>query len=154
MSDNIDWDWVVAKAQGMACEAHAGQTRRDEITPYIKHPAKVVDILTDWRWEYRDERLWCQMAIAWLHDVLEDTEFTAEDIRNADIPETVIRSVETLTKNPGEDYDAFIQRIVDSKDEDARQVKLADIVANLSDNPKPKQMIKYGKALVALNQNL
>lgn len=144
------WKNIAHKAYGMAREAHRGQTRNDKVTPYIVHPESValtlqaIGLDEDWP----EAVIYRRCAIAYLHDVLEDTEFTEEDMRNADMPEEVIEAVRILTKVPGEDYSAFIARVL--QHEDARWVKIADILANLSDRPTVKQMIKYGQALTAL----
>lgn len=150
MTEDEIWEEIADKAIRMAKDAHAGQTRRDGVTPYIRHPEAVSRNVV-WLGEREGWSLatiYRRQAIAALHDVLEDTEFTEEDMRNADMPEEVIEAVKILTKVPGEDYQAFIARVIEHKD--ARWVKIADILANLSDRPTVKQMIKYGQALTAL----
>ncbi|MBO7364144.1 MAG: GTP pyrophosphokinase, partial [Lachnospiraceae bacterium] len=63
-------------AADIAKEAHAGQTDRGG-TPYILHPLHVADRMPDEK----------RAVIAVLHDVLEDTDLTAEDLVRAGIPE-------------------------------------------------------------------
>lgn len=48
--------------------AHAHQFRKDRVTPYINHPARVVQILEE---QNADD---VTISAAWLHDVLEDTD--------------------------------------------------------------------------------
>lgn len=147
----INWTEIHDKAKGMAYEAHQNQYRKDNVTPYIVHPQRVVARLA----KLGAHKVWSEglfnqtLSAAWLHDVLEDTEFTADDLRNADMPAGVISLVETLTHRAGEDYMEYLHRI--KQDGTAVQIKLADILDNLADDPGKKQMIKYGHALVFLN---
>lgn len=65
---------LIKKAKSFAYERHAGQVRKGNEDPFITHLEKVTDIiktLTD------DEEV---IAAAWLHDVVEDTETTLEEI--------------------------------------------------------------------------
>lgn len=155
MKDNINWKKIRAKAAGMALEAHDGQTRRDGLggeKPYIKHVDDVVMNIDrfsrNYGWDAKttDRRA----AISYLHDVVEDTEFTFEDMRNADIPEVVISVVEALTRKDWEDYDTFVKR-VKCHSEDAIWVKTADNLANLADAPTVNQLAKYGRSLALLH---
>jgi len=69
---------VVEKAHEFASMAHGkiNQRRKGSGEPYIEHPAGVVFLLKSWG-VYDEETL----AAAWLHDVVEDTESTLEDVR-------------------------------------------------------------------------
>lgn len=125
----------------IAARAHAGQFRRDGVTPYILHPMKVASFFPSF--SMRDDA-------AWLHDVLEDTYWTSEMLRDVGIAEEVIIAVELLTNRPKTNYEAFIQNIVNSGNPIAIDVKIADLLANLSDQPKKFQLIRYGKALTKL----
>ncbi|MCA9233619.1 MAG: hypothetical protein KDA57_23465, partial [Planctomycetales bacterium] len=84
----------------------------------------------------------------WLHDVLEDTGLTAEDLISRGVPEEVVAVVVTLTKRREERFEQYIERV--SRCERATTVKIADILANLSDNPGRKQIVKFAKALLLL----
>lgn len=64
-----------------------------------------------------------------LHDVLEDTSRTREDLRRAGFPPVVLAVVEILTKGATETYEAFIERC--AANPIARQVKLADLADNM-----------------------
>ena len=72
-------------------------------------------------------------AAGWLHDVLEDTEVTADDLRERGIPEHVIDAVESVTKVPGQDYDELITRACQHPL--GRLVKLVDSAWNIACNP-------------------
>lgn len=135
--------------------AHHGQTRRDG-SEYIVHPREVSRII---------ERLYpgdeLAILVALLHDTFEDApglgtvqdkeelrSFIRGSIGDGFEAEEVIEAVERLTHEKGADYAEYVQGLLDNKL--ALRVKLADMLHNLSDNPKPKQAIKYKGALDAL----
>ena len=60
----------------------------------------------------------------------------------------VIHTVLTLTHFKDEEYSDYINRVKENST--AHNIKIADIRANLSDNPTRKQAIKYAKALLLL----
>lgn len=132
--------WVLI-ARDLAHRAHEGQVRRDGVTPYIRHPEAVVQrVAGDPAAE----------TIAWLHDVLEDTDLTEADLREAGLPEEVVEAVRLLTKSDTAAYDRYLARI--KPHPLACKVKVADMLSNLADNPTKKQILKYAKALIQLLQ--
>jgi (p)ppGpp synthase/HD superfamily hydrolase len=135
---------TVLLASSIARKAHAGQFRRDGITPYVNHPEAVAKSLEG---ENPDV-----IATAWLHDVLEDTEVTISELKNAGIPVRVIEAVALLTRWDGQSYADYLHWV--SQDEIASKVKVADILHNLSDAPTEKQVAKYSKALLILGANV
>ena len=68
-------------------------------------------------------------AVAWAHDVLEDTETTVEDLREEGLTEEVIDGIVAMTRREGENYLDFVRRA--KANPLARQVKLADIIHNM-----------------------
>lgn len=126
-------------AKEIATRAHEGQFRRDGQTPYITHPAKVVERVGD------NEQL---IAVAWLHDVLEDTTTSSDMLLEQGIPREVVRAVELLTKTPGIPYAEYLQGI--AAHPLAAPAKIADMLANLSDNPTRQQIRKYAAGLLVL----
>lgn len=133
---------IEAIAAGLAATAHAGQTRHDGLTPYIVHPMRVAARL---RVAGADA---ATLAAAWLHDVLEDTDMTVANMVSAEVTAPVISAVEALTKHKGEPYTAYIARVKANKI--AREVKQADMLDNLTDNPTKKQIVKYAAGLLML----
>lgn len=127
-------------AKQIATRAHAGQTRRDGKTPYITHPEAVAD-------RFMADVL---VAIAWLHDTLEDTSETPDSLRSQGVPEQVVSSVVAMTKTPGEEYFAYLGRV--RADPLARLVKIQDMLHNLGDQPTYKQIRKYCKGLLYLTE--
>ncbi len=126
-------------ARQIATAAHVGQFRRDGATPYIEHPQAVARRVAG------DDRA---EAVAWLHDVLEDTAETPQSLADKGIPADVIASVEALTKGEDVDYDLYLDGIL--ADPIAKRVKIADMLTNLSDQPTNKQIRKYATGLLKL----
>jgi len=128
------------KALQIAFNAHKGQTRRDSNIPYIIHPIRVSQ-------QFQDEDL---KTIAVLHDVIEDTDITYEYLQE-EFTQDIALSVFTLTKCDDEKYSDYIDAILE--DENATKVKIADIIDNLSDNPKESMIPRYIKSLDILINN-
>ncbi|MFW6075986.1 MAG: HD domain-containing protein [Chloroflexota bacterium] len=84
----------LAEAFQFAAAAHAGQVR-DEGTPYIEHPVRVVSILWDEIGKREDPDL---LIAALNHDVLEDCEWLPREVLVAAFGERVTRIVEDVTK--------------------------------------------------------
>ncbi len=107
------------RAIQIAVEAHAGVKDRGG-NAYILHPISVM-----MRCETDEEKI-----VAILHDVVEDTDWTFEALREEGFSETIIKALRTVTKHSeDEDYDEFIQRSL--KNEIGRKVKIADLRENL-----------------------
>jgi (p)ppGpp synthase/HD superfamily hydrolase len=103
----------------LVTNAHDGQFDRGGV-PYILHPLKVMHYL-----KTNDEELQC---IALGHDVVEDTDITYQDLRNANISERVIAGIAALTKVPGETLEEYKERVFANPD--AMLVKLCDLRHN------------------------
>lgn len=136
-------------ARAIATIAHRGQVDKAG-NPYIEHPARVAARLTAQK--ESDEVI----AAGWLHDVLEDTDLTREDLSAAGVGGHVISYVEGVTRENGEtpeDYYEKVQRQIG-----AFRVKLADIADNtdpnrlaLLDDPTIARLTrKYAKARLLL----
>jgi (p)ppGpp synthase/HD superfamily hydrolase len=110
---------TLERAIAIASQAHEGQVDKAG-APYILHPLRMMLSV---------DTPEARMA-AVLHDVVEDTPITLDQLRGEGFPETVIEAVEALTKRPEEenDYDAFIRRVAPNPL--ARTVKLADLRDN------------------------
>ena len=122
----------VDDAVAIARAAHQGQVDKGG-EPYIGHPLRVMG-----RVEGEYERM-----AAVLHDVLEDTDVTADDLRAAGCPEPVIAAVVALTKRPGETLAASMARV--AADPIARRVKRADV----ADNSDPERLARLDPATAA-----
>ena len=105
------------KAYEIAKKAHLGQVDKAG-EDYIKHPEKVASFV-----ETDEEK-----AVAYLHDVIEDTELTLEDLHEYEFSKEVIEAVDIITKKKGEDYRSYLNSV--KKNKLARAVKLADLRHN------------------------
>jgi hypothetical protein len=108
---------LLNRAVALAAEAHQDQVDKAG-APYLFHPLRSM-----LRASTPDERL-----VAVLHDVLEDSPWTAEGLRREGFPRHVVRAIERLTRHDGEGYDAFIERV--AGDGLATRVKLLDLEDN------------------------
>lgn len=132
-------------ASKVASRAHANQKRKDG-TPYISHPMRVMVSVSD-QGDYA-------MVVALLHDVVEDTDISLDDLKAMGFDGLVVDAVDHLTKRQGEKYTDFIERA--RKHDMARIVKIADINDNLEDQsalePEEAEFLRkrYEKALKRL----
>lgn len=133
----------------MAAEAHRGQRDKGRPDlPYITHPIRVMA-------SFKDPVL---QMIAILHDAVEDTGLTLDDLRAAGAPARVITGVEALTHPKTESNEDYWARVRACPE--ALEVKLADI----RDNSDPNRLAllppadadrlseKYARALLALTE--
>ena len=133
------------RAIAIAAKAHEGQTDKGG-APYILHPLRVM-----MKMKAESERI-----VAVLHDVLEDTLITLDDLRAEGFSEPVLMALDSVTRREGETYEAFIQRA--KADPIGCRVKAADLIDNmdLSRIPMPGQrdkgrVMKYALALAELS---
>lgn len=139
-------------ARAIATKAHAGQKRRDG-KDYITHPTAVADLLTNDFYNFILKNDPAKgscfsaaphvIAAAFLHDVVEDTSVTLEDLRSAGVSEMTIEIVDICTKRAGETYFDFIMRINETRHTGAKAVKLADLRHNMSDLKEGTLKDKY-----------
>lgn len=109
---------LLARAVEIAVAAHAGQADRQG-QPYITHPLRVMA-----RVQSTKEKI-----VAVLHDVVEDTPWTLEQLREAGFPPDLVHAIDCVTKREGEAYDDFVTR--SAADAIALRVKLADLEDNM-----------------------
>lgn len=105
------------RAVHIAVEAHEGQTDKAGAT-YIRHPLRLMEQMDTER----------ARIVALLHDVVEDAEYTLEDIEE-EFDSNIREAVDALTKREGESYMEFIERA--DENPVARRVKIADLEDNL-----------------------
>lgn len=135
----------VTAAKAIAVIAHREQTDRIGIA-YIEHPRRVAARLSDSR----------EVAAAWLHDVIEDCNISAQDLLDAGINEDVVDAVVLLTRTEDVDKDEYYKAI--RKNPIALAVKLADIADNTDErrtsqlelDERERLAKKYREALVIL----
>lgn len=122
----------------IASAAHSGATDRDG-NPYILHP------LTVGLMGQTDEE---KMA-GFLHDVVEDTDWTFDRLLEAGIPVGVVNALRLLTHAKGKTgYMDYVQTIIDSGNPVALMVKLHDLQHNFARGKAyPDLQAKHGRAL-------
>ncbi len=134
---------LTRKAMEIAYNAHHGQRDKSGV-PYIFHPAHLAEQMTD-------ETTTC---VALLHDVVEDTDMTIEELAE-EFPDEVIRALRLLTHDPEVDYFDYVRAV--KADPAARMVKLADLEHNadetrvegnpsVSEEQRLRRREKYRKA--------
>ena len=127
----------------IAQKAHVGQVDKAG-KDYIFHPITVSSYMgTD-----------TEKAIAYLHDVLEDTNVTADDLRTI-FSNEIVDTVIILTHRKDESYFEYIQRV--SKSNLAKKIKVADLLHNLDitrikepTKSDYERLEKYKKAILFL----
>jgi len=121
-------DDLVEKAIMLATEAHVGQ-KSFRGRPYILHPLRVMEKMdTD-----------VAMAVAVLHDTVEDTKITLEELRTMGFPLEVVEAVDAMSHREGESYWDYIERVKSSSV--ATRVKIAD----LEDNMRVERIVHFTK---------
>jgi (p)ppGpp synthase/HD superfamily hydrolase len=108
---------TLERAIAIAAAAHEGQVDKGG-APYILHPLKVM-----LRVNTLEERI-----VAVLHDVVEGCGISFDDLRKEGFSETVLSAIASVTKVPGESYEAFVERA--AQHPIGRVVKLADLEEN------------------------
>ena len=112
-------DHPLDRALRLAVEVHSGQKDRSG-RPYILHVLKVV--------------MGCRpdddaMTVAALHDVVEDSPMTLDDLRGLGFAEEIVGAVDAISRRDGETYEDYIERVVPNSL--ARRVKRVDLEHNM-----------------------
>ena len=106
------------EAMKLMFEKHKSQLDKSGL-PYVHHPLHVAE-------QMKDENT---TIVALLHDVIEDTDMTIEQLEPYDFPKEAIEALRLMTHEKGLDYFDYIKRL--SKNPIARKVKLADLEHNM-----------------------
>ena len=140
-STNVDpiTQETVEKCIRIAIDAQEGQRDRDG-NAVILHPLIVGSMgLTD-----------AEKCVGFLHDVVEDTDWTFDDLRDEDVPEEIIEALQLCTHHDDQDYYEYVRRIIDSGNMTAIHVKQNDLHHNIARGKAfgyPDLVAKHGKAL-------
>jgi GTP diphosphokinase / guanosine-3',5'-bis(diphosphate) 3'-diphosphatase len=110
---------TLERAIEIAARAHSGQVDKAG-APYILHPLRVMMAVSS-----PDERM-----VAVMHDVVEDTSVTLEELRSYGFAKEVLAAIHALTKTTGEGRLAAAKRA--GANPIARAVKLADVADNMN----------------------
>jgi hypothetical protein len=106
------------RALEITIEAHKNQKQKDG-SPYAFHPIRLSMSL-------KTEE---QKIVALLHDVVEDTNWTFDDLRSEGFSESVIDALRLLTHDDGSPYEEYIERL--SCNPLASDVKISDLTDNM-----------------------
>ncbi|MDP9698342.1 MULTISPECIES: HD domain-containing protein [Paenibacillus] len=136
----------IESAISLALQAHKGQLDKGG-QPYILHPLAVMN-----RVESMEEKI-----VAVLHDAIEDSEVTIEELRGLGFSEEILTAIQLLTRSTEDSYEEFIEKTTTNRT--ARNVKIADIKENMNisriKNPTQEdynRLDKYRKALERLER--
>lgn len=138
---------LLEKAIILATNKHAGQVDKGG-NIYIEHPLRLMT-----KMDTIEEKI-----VAVLHDIVEDTDCSLDDLRKEGFPENIVTAVDCLTRKKDETYKEFILRIRENPL--AKKVKLRDIFDNmdLSRIPNPTEKDyeriekRYKPAIVCLTE--
>ena len=140
-------DYHVKFAEAIARYAHKGQVDKGG-NPYIIHPEFVASQVST-----NEEKI-----VAWLHDVLEDTNFDREELRRI-FGDGILEALDCVTHRKDESWDDYIERV--STNQTAIRVKMADLTHNmdLSRIPHPTtndyvRIARYKKTYAFLQSRL
>lgn len=134
------------RAMKFAIEAHGDQMYGDH--PYSYHLSQVVDNVLIRK--FGDPLLSTYVAVAWLHDTMEDCGITFKQLED-EFGLCIAEAVKRLTKIKGMEYEHYLAGCIMS--DIAREVKICDTMANLQEsfrNNRLKGMKKYPKQLAIL----
>lgn len=135
------------EALKFAFDKHKNQLDKSGL-PYIFHPFHLAEQMDD-----EDSTI-----VALLHDIIEDTDTSIEDIKRLGVSDSVIESLLLLTHNKDIDYFDYVKNL--SNNSLAKKVKLADLKHN-SDITRLNKVTdkdierieKYKKAIEILQNN-
>jgi len=127
---------IVNAALRFAFKAHEGQLDRSGI-PYVNHPLHLAEQM-----DTEDETV-----VALLHDVIEDTDYTADDLRALGISEAAMEAILLLTHDDAVPYLDYVRNLKDNPL--ARKVKIADLHHNAQlsrlDEVRPRDLERLEK---------
>ena len=104
---------LLNKAIELAKKAHEGQVDKGG-SPYIGHPFRVMN-------QFEDEE---EKIVGVLHDAVEDSDLTLEDLKRAGFSDRIIKAVVAITKREGEKIDRYLNRVMNNPI--ALKVKIAE----------------------------
>ena len=138
---------MTKRAMKLCFAAHRDQTDKSGM-PYVFHPFHLAEQMTDE----------LTTVTALLHDVVEDTTYTLDDLRGMGFPDEVIGALTLLTHDPSVPYLDYVAKI--GSNPIAKAVKLADLRHNSDltrlDHPSEKDLArveKYRKAIRLLEES-
>ena len=126
---------LTKKAMRLAYKAHDGQYDKGGV-PYVFHPFHVAEQMHS---EY-------DICVALMHDVLEDTDYTIDDIRILGFPKDILDALVCITRDKKLSYEDYI--LIVKTNEIATRVKLADLEHNSDTSRLPGDDKAYNNSLL------
>ncbi len=140
---NSEYESLLQRAIAIATKAHEGQVDKAG-HPYLAHPLFVMKNVNS-----LEEKI-----VAVLHDAVEDSELTFDELRSEGFPEVIVLAIAAITKIEGEAYAAYLERVIANAI--ALRVKIADVTHNLDirriANPTEADFQRIAKYKKVLNQ--
>ena len=138
---------LTKKALKLSFEAHKNQVDKSGM-PYVYHPFHLAEQM-----ETEDT-----VIVALLHDVVEDTDYTLDDLRAMGFSEKIIEALALMTHDKSVPYMGYVAKIKDNPI--ARAVKLADLKHNSDlsrlddvDQKAVDRVNKYKEAIMVLTED-
>ena len=135
------------KALKLCFEAHKEQLDKSKM-PYVFHPFHLAESMDDEK----------TTIVALLHDIVEDTEYTFEDLEKMGFESEIIDALKLLTHGENVNYFDYVRKIKENPI--AKKVKLADLAHNSDltrldniDEKALKRREKYIEAIKILEEN-
>ena len=132
----MNQEYLLNTAIGIAKTAHSGQKDKAG-KPYIDHSLRVMNNL-----ETTEEKI-----VAVLHDVVEDTDITLDNLIAMGFPQSIIKAIDAITKRPEENDESYFARV--KSNHLALRVKIADMQDNMDikriENPTQKDYQRLAK---------
>ena len=144
---------VVSRMERLARIWHEGTYRSGRLSdvPYVEHPADVVAMLKSWGYNEKDDAV--TLAVAWGHDLLEDTAIGEERIYavlgEGEVPRRIVEGIKMLTFRPsvanddpeyGRQKAAYISHVAREATPEILPVKMADRICNTLDFHKCEEI--------------
>lgn len=118
---------LLVRAWGIAINAHKGQVDKAGKDYFTSHVMDVYEKVTPLYDE--DYNICITDVVALLHDVVEDTDWTIDALREQGFTEEILQALMCVTKKEGESYERFVERSKSNRF--AREVKIADLRSNM-----------------------
>ena len=118
---------LLIRTWGIAFNAHKGQVDKAGKDYFQAHIMDVFDKVDTLYGE--DENVCITEVVALLHDVVEDTDWTFEKLKDQGFTKEILEALACVTKQNGEDYDHFVERAKGNRY--AKAVKIADLKSNM-----------------------
>ncbi len=138
---------TLEQAIALAVKAHWGQVDKNG-QPYILHPLRVMFSLHGQ----------AEQVVGVLHDVVEDSDTTYDDLRDMGYSQEIIKALDAVTRRDNETYEEFVSR--SEENPISCRVKLADLEDNMdlkrlelfTDKDK-ERLARYHKAWLRLSKH-